>query len=49
MNDAAEDDIEPHNVALEAEFDALNTDTEQDEHRNHEGVDSNASVGNTLI
>ena len=45
VNDAAENDIEPHNVALEAEFDALNTYTEQDEHRNHEGVDSIALVG----
>ena len=44
-NNAAEDDIEPRNVALEAEFDALNTYTEQDEHRNHEGVDSIALVG----
>jgi hypothetical protein len=39
-NNAAEDDIEPRNVALEAESDAVNTDTEQDEQSDHEVVNS---------
>jgi len=42
---AAEDDNEPRDVALEAESDAVNTNTEQDEQRDHEVVDINASVG----
>ena len=42
---AAEDDNEPRDVALEAESDAVNTDTEQDEQRDHEVVDINASWG----
>ena len=48
VNDTAKYDIEPHDVALEAEFDALNTDTKEDEQRNHEFVDSNTAVGGHL-
>ena len=44
MNNAAEYDIEPHDVALEAEFDALDTNIEQDEECNHEVVDSNGGT-----
>ena len=40
VNDAAENDIKPRNVALEAESDAVNTDTEQDEQSDHEVVNS---------
>jgi len=45
VHDAAEDDIEPPDVALEVESDSVNTDTEQDKQRDHEVVDINASVG----
>jgi len=45
MNDAAEDDIEPRAVALEAEFHTVNTDIEEDEQNDHEVVDIDASVG----
>jgi hypothetical protein len=45
VHDAAEDDIEPPDVALEVESDSVNTDTEQDKQRAHEVVDINASVG----
>jgi len=45
VNDAAEDDIEPRDVALEAESHAVYTDTERDEQRDHEVDDINASLG----
>ena len=44
MNNAAEYDIEPHDVALEAEFDALDTNIEKDEECNHEVVDSSGGT-----
>ena len=45
MHNAAENYIEPPDVALEAESDSVNTDTEQDKQRDHEVVDINALVG----
>ena len=48
VHDAAEDDIEPPNAALEAESDSVNTDTKQDKQRDHEVCRYQCVSGRTL-
>ena len=45
VKNAGEENIEPHNVVLEAEFYSMKTDNEQDIQCDHEVININVSVG----